>query len=236
MRSQLLRLYLVQRSAVCAPAASLRATSSAFACSSASSQHSDTRPMRSASSPADLLAQQQVVLRLRHAAQQRPDDRRVVARGDAQARVAVDDARVLRGDRDVGEQPRHQPRADRRAVHRRDHDLRAVDDVVDEVARLAPDARARLEVLTSCPRPGRGRRRPRSPCPRRAGWRRARRGRGRRRARSRPARRACGRVGGARACRSLVAHHDLEDAGLGPAELQGLVVVVVHGCLLACSL
>ena len=51
MRSQLLSEYLVQRIAVCAPAASLRATSSAFACSSASSQASETRPMRSASSP-----------------------------------------------------------------------------------------------------------------------------------------------------------------------------------------
>ena len=38
------------------------------------------------------------------------------------------------------------PGADRRAVDRRDDDLRAVDHVVDEVARLAPDARAHREV------------------------------------------------------------------------------------------
>src|SRR4051812_22376784 len=51
IRSQLLSEYLVQRSAVCAPAASSRATSSAFVCSSDSSQVRDTRPIRSASSP-----------------------------------------------------------------------------------------------------------------------------------------------------------------------------------------
>src|SRR6059058_2560328 len=51
MRSQLLSEYLVHRSAVCAPPASLRATSSAFACSSLSSQVSEMRPSRSASSP-----------------------------------------------------------------------------------------------------------------------------------------------------------------------------------------
>ena len=51
MRSQLFSEYLVQRIAVCEPAASLLATSKALAISSASSTHSDTRPMRSASSP-----------------------------------------------------------------------------------------------------------------------------------------------------------------------------------------
>src|SRR5205085_8183874 len=43
---------------------------------------------------ADLLAKEQVVLRLGHAAEERPDDRRVIAGGDAEARVAVDQARV----------------------------------------------------------------------------------------------------------------------------------------------
>ena len=40
------------------------------------------------------LAEQQVVLRLRQAAEQRPDDRRMVARRDAQLRVPVDDSRA----------------------------------------------------------------------------------------------------------------------------------------------
>ena len=43
---------------------------------------------------ADGLAQQQVVLRLRHAAQQRPDDRRVIAGRHAEPRVPIDDARL----------------------------------------------------------------------------------------------------------------------------------------------
>ena len=51
IRSQLFSEYLVQRIAVWAPEAILRATSSAFACSSASSQASETNPIRSASSP-----------------------------------------------------------------------------------------------------------------------------------------------------------------------------------------
>ncbi|MOA69569.1 hypothetical protein D3C78_1978330 [compost metagenome] len=51
MRSQLFSEYLVQRMAVCDPAASLLATSKARVMSSASSTHSDTSPIRSASSP-----------------------------------------------------------------------------------------------------------------------------------------------------------------------------------------
>ena len=52
----------------------------------------------------------------------------------------------LRGDRHVGEQPAHQARAHRRSAHRAHHRLGAVDDVVDEVARLLPDPRAGFEV------------------------------------------------------------------------------------------
>ncbi len=51
MRSQLFSAYLVQRIAVCDPAASRRATSKARSTSSSSSTVSDTSPMRSASSP-----------------------------------------------------------------------------------------------------------------------------------------------------------------------------------------
>ena len=51
MRSQLFSASLVQRIALCAPSASFVATSMDFASRSASSTHSDTRPMRSSSSP-----------------------------------------------------------------------------------------------------------------------------------------------------------------------------------------
>ena len=54
---------------------------------------------------------------------------------------------LRRRDRDVGEQPDREPRADRRPGHRRDDRLRAADHVVDEVARLLEDARARLGVV-----------------------------------------------------------------------------------------
>ena len=87
---------------------------------------------------AHLFAGQQVVLGLRHPAQQRPHDGGMVPGRDAEARMPVDDPRVLCGDRNVRQQPDHQPRTDRRPVHCGHHDLRAVDDVVDDVARLAP--------------------------------------------------------------------------------------------------
>ena len=51
LRSQLFRLYLVQRSADCEPWASRCAISRALPTNSCSSTHSDTSPMRSASSP-----------------------------------------------------------------------------------------------------------------------------------------------------------------------------------------
>ena len=54
--------------------------------------------------------------------------------------MPVDDARVLCGDRNIRQQPDHQPRTDRRPMHCGHHDLRAVDHVVDDVARLAPHA------------------------------------------------------------------------------------------------
>ena len=52
------------------------------------------------------VAREQVVLGLGHAAQQRPADRGVVAGGDAEAGVAVDDAGGAADDRDVGEERR----------------------------------------------------------------------------------------------------------------------------------
>jgi hypothetical protein len=59
--------------------------------------------------PRHRLAQQQVVLGLGHAAQQRPDDGRVVAGGQPQAGVAVDDPGRAGRDRDVGQQPMTSP-------------------------------------------------------------------------------------------------------------------------------
>src|SRR2546422_998619 len=179
---------------------------------------------------ADLLAQQQVVLRLRQAAKQRQDDGRVVASRHAQARVAVDEPRVLRRDRDVREQARYQPRADRRAVHRRDHHLRAVDQVVDQVARLAPDARPHGEVARHLlhHREIAAGREP-LPCA----------------AQDRDARVAVEvdvqpdarqlRVharGGDRQLAALLAHDDFEHAGLEAADFQCLVRGVVHAVIL----
>src|SRR6185437_11488986 len=92
------------------------------------------------------LAEQQVVFRLGEAAEQRPDDHRVVASGNAKTRVTVDDARAPRRDGDVGEKPGNKSRADGRALDRRDDGLVAVDEVVDEVARFLPHAGARGEV------------------------------------------------------------------------------------------
>ena len=95
----------------------------------------------------DRLAEQQVVLGLGHAAEQRPDDHGVIAGGDAEPRVAVDDLGLLRGDRDVGQDAGDQARADGGAAHGADDRLGAVDDVVDDVARFLPGSEQRVVVL-----------------------------------------------------------------------------------------
>src|SRR5581483_2543527 len=92
------------------------------------------------------LAEEQVVLRLREPAEERPHDHGMVAGGHAETRVPVDDPRSGGGDADVGEERDREPRAHRRPVDRRDDRLAAVDDVVDEVARLVEDTQARLPV------------------------------------------------------------------------------------------
>src|SRR6266849_4718331 len=71
----------------------------------------------------------------------------MVAGGDTEPRVAVDDAAVLGGDRYVGQEAADEPGADRDPAHRTDHGLAAVDDIVDDVARLLPLPGARLEIL-----------------------------------------------------------------------------------------
>jgi hypothetical protein len=87
--------------------------------------------------PGERVAREEVVLRLRHATQQRPADGGVVAGGHPEARVAVDDPRGTRHHGHVREQPCDQPRADRRPVDRGHDWLRAVDHVEDEIPRLS---------------------------------------------------------------------------------------------------
>ena len=93
------------------------------------------------------LAQQQVVLALRHAAEQRPDDRGMVPGRDSQSGVAVNYSRGARRDRDVGKQSNHQAGADRRSLYGRNYRLGTVEDVVDQIARLSKHADASAELL-----------------------------------------------------------------------------------------
>jgi hypothetical protein len=90
------------------------------------------------------VARQEVVLRFRHAAQQRPTDRGVVTGGDAEAGVAIDDPCRATDHGDVRKETGGQTRADRGTVHGRHDRLRAVDHVEDEVTRFSHDARSGL--------------------------------------------------------------------------------------------
>ncbi len=92
------------------------------------------------------LAQQQVIFGLGHAAEKRPDDCRMIARRDADLGVAIDQLGRTCRDGDVGEDREHEPRTHCRAVDRGNDRLAAVDQVVDQVARLAMDAHADLVV------------------------------------------------------------------------------------------
>ena len=114
MRSQLLSAYLVQRIAVCEPLARRRRDLERLVLQlvvlDAQRDEADALGLLAA----QRLAQQQVVFRLGQSAQQRPHDGGMIAGGDAEPGMAVDDARGLGRDRDVGEQAGHQPGADRR--------------------------------------------------------------------------------------------------------------------------
>jgi len=70
----------------------------------------------------------------------------VIPGGNAEFGMSVDEASRRGGDGDVGEKRERQPRADRRAVDRRDHRFAAIDQVVDHVARFVPNAHASVEV------------------------------------------------------------------------------------------
>ncbi len=94
-RSQLLSAYLVQRIAFGAPSASRSATSSARACSSSSRHRQRHEADALGLLAGDGVAQQQIVLGLGHAAEERPDDRGVIAGGDAELGVTVDQPRGL---------------------------------------------------------------------------------------------------------------------------------------------
>ena len=119
-RSQLLSAYLVQRIALCAPFDNSSAVSSAILCKSASSTHSDTSPIRSASLAGQRLAGEEIILRLGEAAQQRPDDAGDIARGNAKPGMTIDDTRRFSANRNVGKDADDQPGADGDAVDRRD--------------------------------------------------------------------------------------------------------------------
>src|SRR5215472_16928352 len=61
--------------------------------------------------------------------------------------MVVDDAAVLGSNRDVGEQSAHKPGPDRDAAHRTDDRFAAIDDIVDDVARLLPLPGTRREIV-----------------------------------------------------------------------------------------
>ena len=71
----------------------------------------------------------------------------MVAGGDAQTGMAIDDTGLLGRDGYVGQQSGNQSRTHRRAMDRADDRLIAVNDVVDQVARLLPDLRAGDEII-----------------------------------------------------------------------------------------
>ncbi len=95
---------LVQRTAVVLPAASVRAASKAEA------DHLIIRDAQRHESDAFGLASRQrfvgqkMVARLGEAAEQRPDDDGMIARRDAEPRMAVENSRILGGDRHIGQQ------------------------------------------------------------------------------------------------------------------------------------
>ena len=85
----------------------------------------------------DEVCGQQVVLCLRETAEERPDDVRMVARGNAKPDVSVGDLRLFRHQADVCHERDSQARADRDAIDGRDDDLGAAGHAVHDIAGLA---------------------------------------------------------------------------------------------------
>ena len=137
---------MVQLIAVGDPAASLRATSSALACTWSSGTLSETSPMRSASSPLTGSQSRRWYFAL---AMPQSSGQMIAAWSPAATPIRVWPS-MRRAERPAIEmsasRPDDEPGADGHAVHRRDDRLAAVDDVVDEVARLAEHPGARREV------------------------------------------------------------------------------------------
>ena len=87
----------------------------------------------------DKLAGQQVILRFRHAAEQRPHNRSVIARSPSHFGMPVAQTGTLGHDADIGKQTDNNACTHSDAVDRCDDRLRAVQHVVDDVARLFQD-------------------------------------------------------------------------------------------------
>ena len=83
------------------------------------------------------LARHQEVLGAVHPDEQRPDHLAAVARADAHADVGVGEHRPARRDHDVAQQRDGGAQPHRIAAHRADHRLLAVEEVVDDLTRLA---------------------------------------------------------------------------------------------------
>ena len=145
-RYQLLSVCFVQRIADCAPPCQLRRHSERailhLVVVDAERDEADALGLLAG----QRVAREEVVLRLRHAAQQRPADRRVIAGGHAQTGMTVDDPGGTAHDRDVREDAGDQAGADCGTMDRRHDRLCAVDDVEHEVARLTHDTCAHLVV------------------------------------------------------------------------------------------
>jgi len=70
----------------------------------------------------------------------------VIAGGDTELGMAVDQLGGIGGNGDVSKDRHHQPGTHRDAVDRRHHRLAAIDHVVDHVARFLPNAHAGVEI------------------------------------------------------------------------------------------
>ena len=93
------------------------------------------------------LTQKQVVFSLGHSAEQRPDDRGMIAGRHTQPRVAINDARGPACHRNVRHHGRRETGADGRPLDRGDHRLGAVDHVVDDIVRLLPGLELGVPVI-----------------------------------------------------------------------------------------